>query len=156
MSPRSDSERWVSQARHDLAAAEHAASGGFHALACFLCQQAGEKAVAGYLFARGADHIWGHALADLCEDAMQLDKSFDVIKSVAMLLDKYHHPTRYPTGLPGGVPHDVYDQVDSGRALEIAGDVLQFVNTRLSFLAQPNNQSSDQSTDLATDLATDQ
>ena len=65
---------------------------------------------------------------------MQLDTSFDVIKSVAMLLDKYHQPTRYPTGLPGGVPHDVYDQVDSARALEIARDVLQFVSTKLDSL----------------------
>ncbi len=128
------SARWLAQARHDLAAAEYAEAGGFHALACFLCQQAGEKAVAGYLFARGADHVWGHALADLCEDAMQLDKSFDVIKSVAMLLDKHYQPTRYPTGLPGGVPHAVYDQVDAARALEIARDVLQFVSTRLSTL----------------------
>ena len=136
MSGGAESERWLAQARHDLEAAEHAVAGDFHALACFLCQQAGEKAVAGYLFARGADHVWGHALADLCEDAMQLDKSFDVIKTVAMLLDKYHHPTRYPTGLPGGVPHDVYDDVDSGRALEIARDVVQFVSTKLSALDQ--------------------
>ena len=132
MSGRTLSARWMSQARRDLEAAEHAVSGEFHALACFLCQQAGEKAVAGYLFARGADHVWGHALADLCEDAMQLDKSFDVIKSVAMLLDKYYAPTRYPTGLPGGVPHDVYDAVDSSRALEIARDVLEFVDTRMT------------------------
>lgn len=136
MSARSESDRWLAQAHHDLEAAQHAIDGGFHALACFLGQQAGEKAVASYLFTRGADHIWGHALADLCEDAMQLDTSFDVIKSVAMLLDKYHHPTRYPTGLPGGVPHDAYDEVDSGRALEIARDVVQFVSIKLSALDQ--------------------
>lgn len=132
----SQAQRWTAQAQRDLEAAEHAVGGGFHALACFLCQQAAEKAVSGYLFARGADHVWGHALADLCEDAMQLDKSFDVIKSVAMLLDKHHYPTRYPTGLPGGIPHDAYDQVDSARAIEIAGDVLQFVDTRLGSLDQ--------------------
>ena len=131
-----ESARWMSQARRDLEGAAYASAGGFHALACFLCQQAGEKAVAGYLFARGADHVWGHALADLCEDAMQLDASFDVVKSVAMLLDKYYLPTRYPTGLPGGVPHEVYDAVDSERALEIAGDVLEFVETRLASLAE--------------------
>lgn len=131
---RSQSERWLQQGKHDLDAARHAASGDFHALACFLCQQSAEKAVAGYLFARGADHIWGHALADLCEDAIQLDKSFDVIKSVAMLLDKHYRTTRYPSGLPGGVPHLAYDQTDSGRAIEIAQDVLEFVETRLRSL----------------------
>ena len=129
-----EAHRWTSQATHDLQAAELLAESGFHALACFLCQQAGEKSVAGYLYARGADQIWGHALADLCEDAMQLDPSFDVIKSVAMLLDKYYQPTRYPSGLPGGVPHDVYDQLDSARALEVGRDVVQFVTTKLSAL----------------------
>lgn len=136
MSGGSEAGRWLAQAGHDLDAAEHAIEGDFHALACFLCQQAGEKAVAGFLYAHGADHVWGHALADLCEDAMQLDNSFDVIKSVAMLLDKHHHPTRYPTGLPGGVPHDVYDGDDSARALEIARDVIQFVSTKLQSLDQ--------------------
>ena len=134
MSGELESKRWMRQAAHDLSAAEHAVAGGFHAWACFLCQQAGEKAMAGYLYARGADHVWGHALSDLCEDAMQLDSSFDVIKTVAMLLDKYHHPTRYPTGLPAGVPHETYDQVDSSRALEIAGDVLEFVTIKLNSL----------------------
>ena len=129
-----ESDRWLSQARHDLSAAKHSREGEFFALACFLCQQAAEKAVAGYLFARGADHVWGHALSDLCEDAMQLDKSFDVIKSVAMLLDKHYHQTRYPTGLPGGVPHGAYDVVDADRAIAIAADVLQFVETRLAEL----------------------
>ena len=131
---RTRSGRWLQQSQHDLDAARHAAAGEFHALACFLCQQSAEKAVAGYLFARGADHVWGHALADLCEDAMQLDKSFDVIKSVAMLLDKHYQPTRYPSGLPGGVPHLAYDQTDSGRAIEIAEDVLEFVETRMRTL----------------------
>ena len=134
MSSSSQAARWLQQAEHDLRAAEFAMSGEFHALACFLCHQAGEKSVAGYLFARGADHVWGHALSDLCEDAMQLDASFDVIKSVAMLLDKYHHPTRYPTGLPGGVPADVYDRVDSTRALEVAQDVVTFVSGKIDAL----------------------
>lgn len=131
---RSIAGRWLQQAQYDLEAARYTAEGEFHALACFLSQQSAEKAVAGYLFARGADHVWGHALADLCEDAMQLDKSFDVIKSVAMLLDKHHQPTRYPSGLPGGVPHLAYEQTDSERAIEIAVDVLEFVETRMRSL----------------------
>ena len=128
---RGEPQRWRRQAEHDLAAARHAAAGGFHALACFLCQQAAEKEVCAYLFAKGAERVWGHALVDLCEDAMALDKSFDVIKSVAMLLDKYYLPTRYPSGLPGGVPAEAYDAVDSARALEIAADVQEFVGLKL-------------------------
>ncbi len=126
-----ESSRWLRQVDHDLAAGRYAAGGGYHALACFLAQQAAEKSVSAYLFARGAERVWGHALSDLCEDAMALDKTFDVIKSVAMLLDKYYFPTRYPTGLPGGVPHEAYDETDSARALAIAEDVKGFVERRL-------------------------
>ena len=125
-------DRWLRQAERDIESARHAAGGGFHALACFQSQQAAEKSVAGYLLERGAERVWGHALADLCEDAMALDKSFDVIKSVAILLDKHYSQTRYPVGLPGGVPADAYDAQDSDRAIEIARDVLAFVNTRIA------------------------
>ena len=77
------------------------AGAGRYALACFLCHQAAEKAVTAYLLARGAEGVWGHALADLCEDAMALDPSFDFIKSVAGLLDKHYLGARYPSALPG-------------------------------------------------------
>jgi len=127
-----DGARWLRQADYDLADAELAAGAGRHALACFLCHQTAEKAVTAYLLARGAEQVWGHALADLCEDAMAIDPSFDFIKSVAGLLDKHYLGARYPTTLPGGVPAEAYDGLDSARALEIARDVRQFVAGRLA------------------------
>ena len=123
---------WLAQARHDFAAAEANAAAGRHALACFLCHQAAEKAVTGFLLSRGAEAVWGHALADLCEDAMAFDQSFDLVKSTAALLDKHYLGARYPSSLPGGVPAEAYDGVDSERALEIAGDVLAAVEQRLT------------------------
>ena len=127
-----DAARWLTQADHDLADAAFVAGAGRHALACFLCHQAAEKAVTAYLLARGAERVWGHALADLCEDAMALDPSFDFIKSVAGLLDKHYLGARYPSTLPGGVPAEAYDGHDAARALEIARDVLEFVRSRLA------------------------
>jgi HEPN domain-containing protein len=124
--------RWLSQADHDLADAELVAGAGRHALACFLCHQAAEKSVTAYLLARGAEQVWGHALADLCEDAMALDPSFDFVKSVAGLLDKHYLGARYPSTLPGGVPAEAYESHDSERALEIAREVRQFVGERLT------------------------
>jgi HEPN domain-containing protein len=123
---------WLRQSELDLADAQLLAGAGRHALACFLCHQAAEKAVTAYLLARGAERVWGHALADLCEDAIALDPSFDLIKTVAVLLDKHHLGARYPTTLPGGVPSDVYEAADSARALEVAGDVRRFVDERLA------------------------
>lgn len=129
---RTDAARWLRQSQYDLADAEFAAEHGRHALACFLCHQAAEKAVAGYLFARGAEHVWGHALADLCQDAMALEPSFDLIATVAVMLDKYHLGARYPSGLPGGVPAEAFDAYDSERAIAIARDVRGFVLQHLS------------------------
>jgi HEPN domain-containing protein len=125
---------WLRQSEHDLDDARFAHAAGRHALACFLSHQAAEKAVTAYLLARGAERVWGHALADLCEDALALDPSFDLIKTVAVLLDKHHLGARYPTTLPGGVPAEAYESVDSERAVEIAGDVRRFVDERLATL----------------------
>ena len=128
---RRESVRWMAQAHHDLADARFAALGERHALASFLAHQVGEKSVAAYLYARGADDVWGHALADLCEDAIALDPSFDLIKSLAVLLDKHYRATRYPSALPGGVPWEVYEAQDAERAIAIAEDVVEFVEARL-------------------------
>jgi HEPN domain-containing protein len=125
---------WLRQSEHDLDDARLAHGAGRHALACFLCHQAAEKAVTAYLLARGAERVWGHALADLCEDALALDPSFDLIKTVAVLLDKHFLGARYPTALPGGVPAEAYEAIDAERALEVAGDVRRFVDERLAAL----------------------
>ncbi len=117
---------------YDLADAELVAGAGRHALACFLCHQVGEKSVAAFLLARGAEQVWGHALADLCEDAMALDPSFDLVKSLGGLLDKHYLGARYPSALPGGVPAEAFDAEDAGRALEIAREVLGFGRERLA------------------------
>lgn len=126
---------WLRQSEHDLNDARLVSEAGRHALACFLSHQAAEKAVTAYLLARGADLVLGHALADLCEDALQLDSSFDLIKTVAVLLDKHYLGARYPTTLPGGVPAEAYEAADSERAQEIAGDVRRFVDERLAALS---------------------
>lgn len=124
-------QAWLAQSQHDLDAATANAAGGRHALACFLCHQSAEKAVTGFLYSKGAEQVWGHALADLCEDALAFDQSFDLVKSIAVLLDKHFLGARYPESLPGGVPSEVYEAADSERALEIATDVLSAVRQRL-------------------------
>ena len=129
-------DHWLRQADHDLADAELVAGAGRYAVACFLCHQSAEKAVTAYLLARGAEHVWGHALADLCEDARAFDPTFDMVKSLAGLLDKFYLGARYPSALPGGVPAEAFDSHDSGRALEIARDVREFVRTRVAELSR--------------------
>jgi HEPN domain-containing protein len=126
-----EGRRWLRQAKQDLAAGRVLEAAGHHAHACFLAQQSGEKAVAAFLFARGAERVWGNSLADLCEDAITFDPSFELLKSVAVLLDKHYFGARYPSALPGGVPAEAYDAVDSARALAIAVQTMAFVLERM-------------------------
>ena len=71
-------------------------------LACFLSQQAAEKALKAFLIANKKEP-WGHSVAELCETASMKDSDFRNIKKHAATLDIYYIPTRYPNGLPGGI-----------------------------------------------------
>ena len=129
---RADGDRWLRQADRDLSDAHLAREHQRHNLACFMAQQAGEKAMKGYLYSKGAEDVWGHSLADLCEDAKVFEMLFDVLKPRAIYLDKYYNLTRYPNYLPGGIPADIFDDLEAERAIELAAEVLTFVRERLA------------------------
>ena len=126
-----EGHRWLRQADRDLEDARFLSEGKRYNLSCFVAHQAGEKAVKAYLYYKGAEDVWGVSLSDLCEDAKMFDMMFDVLKSVAVLLDKHYTITRYPDALPGGIPSDVYDEHDSERAILVAEEVLKFVKERV-------------------------
>ena len=82
---RAEGDRWLRQADSDLSDAQLARENQRYNLGCFLAQQSGEKALKGFLYSRGAEDVWGHSLADLCEDAKVFEMLFDVLKSRAHL-----------------------------------------------------------------------
>ena len=123
--------RWLRQAVQDLEDADFSRDGGRFNLACFLGQQAAEKAVKAYLYHRRVEDVWGHSLIDLCEDAKLFDMMFDTIKSIARQLDKYFEMTRYPSYLPGGIPSEAFDRVDADRSIELSQQVVDFVKGRI-------------------------
>jgi len=110
----------LAQARADIDAAVHLVAGRHFNVACFLAQQAAEKALKGYLFYRGAAEVWGHSAAELCETCAEIEPAFGELVGPVSLLDKYYIPTRYPNGLPGGIPKDAFDKVEAERAVDIA------------------------------------
>jgi len=122
-----EGKRWLRQAQEDLIAARLARDAGSYNWSCFMCQQSGEKAVSSFLYSRGSEEVWGHSLADLCEDAINFDTTFTMLKSVAVLLDKYYYLARYPSQIPGGTSSDIFDQAEADKAIEIAQEVLIFV-----------------------------
>jgi HEPN domain-containing protein len=123
--------RWLRQAEQDIKDAEFNRAGERYNVACFLCQQAAEKAVKAYLYHRGAEDVWGHSLTDLCEDAKLFEMFFDTVKSEARQLDKYYEITRYPGYLPGGISSEAFDDIDAERALFLGNTVVDFVKERL-------------------------
>ena len=129
---RAEGARWLAQADRDLDDARLAQEHERFNLACFLGQQAAEKAVTAFLYHRRVEDVWSHSLIDLCEDAKLFDMMFDTIKAEARQLDKYYEITRYPSFLPGGIPSEAFDEIDADRSIELSKKVLDFVERRVA------------------------
>lgn len=126
-----DSERWLQQALHDLDDAKFVLGGGRYNLACFLAQQAAEKFIKAFLYGKGAPDIRGHSVRDLCMEAAKLGTHLSDLCKRWRVLDKYYIPTRYPNGLPGGIPSEAFDENDGLRAISIAEDIATEIQGRL-------------------------
>ena len=126
-----EGERWLSQAAADLHWAELLArEGGWH-LACFLAQQVTEKALKAFLYAQGEEIVLGHSVERLCRAAAHYRPEFAEKARRWSLLDGYYIPTRYPNGLPGGIPADVYTQDAAASAVALAAEAVAWVRQLL-------------------------
>lgn len=130
--PKKESERWMRQALQDLDDAKYNLQGRRYNLVCFLAQQSAEKALKAYLYSQGIEEVWGHSVSDLSEDAEKLDASFAELRKKIAALDGYYIPTRYPNGLPGGIPSDTYQAEDADRALRMAKEAIEFAQAKLA------------------------
>ena len=99
-------------------------------LVCFLAQQSAEKAAKALLYLQGVETPWGHSVYELLEEAAQEDPSLTSLVEKGAVLDKYYIPTRYPNGLPGGIPAKAFDLQDAERALGHAREILEAVRRR--------------------------
>ena len=53
------------------------------------------------------------------------------IKKTAASLDKYYIPTRYPNGLPGGIPAEAFIKEDSEHALKTVKSTIETVEKKI-------------------------
>ncbi len=130
LDPRREFERWLEQAYSDLDDAEFNTEGKRYHLACFLAQQAAEKALKAYLFLQGCQVVWGHSVAELVDDAGRYDPTFRRLRDKGAFLDRFYIPTRYPNGLPGGIPRDAFTPKDAHEALSTAREIADFVSEK--------------------------
>lgn len=125
--PNREAGRWLRQAESDLGYAELGLREGFFAQTCFQCQQVCEKAIKALRYGRGERIVIGHALVELAA-SLEVMARFRRRLSV---LDQYYVPTRYPNGLPGGIPADVYTREQAAEAVDTARRVVAAVRAEL-------------------------
>ncbi len=126
-SPLEEGSRWLDQANEDLRWARHLLQEGGYHLACFLAQQVAEKALKAFLYAQGEEVVIGHSVRRLTEEATAWNSDFSERAARWGILDTHYIPTRYPNGLPDGIPAQVYNREAAREAVQLAEEVVTFV-----------------------------
>lgn len=118
---------WITKGRHDFEDAKRLLeSGGYADTICFLCQQAVEKYLKGYLVFKKTKPRAIHKLEDLANDCAKLDKSFSTIADECLFLSGYYIETRYPPLMP-----IEYPKKEALKAVETTEGILKFIVNRL-------------------------
>jgi HEPN domain-containing protein len=129
-----EARRWFLQSVDDYQFVKWVLREGvFFDKGCFISQQAGEKALKACLYALGKRRIIGHSLYEMADEISKHDPRYKEISSEAKRLDRFYIPTRYPNGIPGGSPFEVYDKNDLARAYE---DLDKVINLCRLFLKE--------------------
>ena len=121
-----EATRWYRQAVYDLRAAQWNIEGGFHDTACFLAQQAGEKALKSLLYYLGARRtaLLTHSLVEMVRVAAKKVEPLTGLFPECRELDLHYIPSRYPNGLHSGYPHAFYERDTAERAVSAADGIL--------------------------------
>ena len=125
-----EAERWMKQAERDFSMAKVASKNGFFEHACFMCQQAAEKAVKALLYSKGIRTFATHSVKDLFLAASKEFKIKD-LRREAVLLDRQYVPTRYPDSFDSGSPFEYFNEEDAKTCVSYAGSVLAEVRRLL-------------------------
>lgn len=131
-----DAQRWLTQAVSDLDAARWSGQGRYWSHACFLCQQAAEKALKAVLVYVGEREFRTHSTARLVKRVAAYYPSFEQLAADAPLLDRHYVETRYPNGV--GTPDELWLEADFRQADTAAA---RFVELARHALSQPNTES---------------
>lgn len=116
---------WIAQADRDLDAARAQLRAGYPEWACFIAQQAGEKATKAVLQSWGAE-AWGHSVAQLLGAVTERAEAGETLRQAARTLDKYYIPARYPNGYAEGKPGDYITAKDADDAIGSAEEIVRF------------------------------
>lgn len=116
--------RWILQSENDLAFAQLGLREGYYSQACFLSQQAAEKALKSLAYGRGDRFVIGHSLQELLNDLVCTYEDLESLREPARRLDQYYTATRYPDALPGGLPFETYTRGQAEEAVQMASEMV--------------------------------
>ena len=122
--PSAEATRWILQAENDLGFAQLALQEGYHSQACFISQQAAEKALKSVAYGRGDRFVVGHSLQELLNGLVGAYGEMESLREAVRRLDQYYVATRYPDALPGGLPFETFSNGQAEEAVEMASEIV--------------------------------
>lgn len=126
--------RWFTHAKDEFIDADELRKRGRFYLALFHFQQSVEKAIKAFLYlnVKSIEVFYTHSINDLIKIAIDIDTEFNKVVSVKKL-DQYYIPTRYPNGLPGGIPSRYYDDPKEAEdAMLLAKKTIELIEKKIN------------------------
>lgn len=126
---KTEARRWFQQAYYDLKATRWNIEGGFYDTACFLAQQAAEKALKSILYFTGSRRkaLMTHSTVEMVRESGKKINSLNELINEARELDLHYIPSRYPNGIPSGYPHQFYGRKNADQALAAAEKIFNAI-----------------------------
>ncbi len=126
--------RWFTHAKDEFIDADELRKRGRFYLALFHFQQSVDKAIKAFLYlnVKSIEVFFTHSINDLIKIAIDIDTEFKKVVSVKKL-DQYYIPTRYPNGLPGGIPSRYYDDPKEAEdAMLLAKKAIELIEMKIN------------------------
>jgi HEPN domain-containing protein len=121
-------KEWFSIGDNELSFAKAAFEDqdNYYAQICFLCQQAVEKYLKGFLVANKIRYKRTHDLESLIKECMKINKKFEGFLDECRILTGYYTPARYPVHIQVNV-----NKKKTKEAIEAAETIVSFVQKEL-------------------------
>lgn len=116
--------RWFEQAEADLKEARDCSKAGNYYASAFFSQQAAEKALKGFLYAKGFRGLVTHSVLELVGKSAEFEKGFEKLTEQSRELDRHYIGSRYPNFYPEGPAFRYYSKEAAERCEGYAESIL--------------------------------
>ena len=122
---RAEAERWLDQAEYDLGFARLALREKYFSQACFISQQAAEKAVKAIVYGSGERLVRGHSIVEIVDQFADRVPELKDLRAAGKSLDEHYIASRYPNGVAEGPPFAAYDRPKAEEAMAAAAQIVE-------------------------------